>query len=96
MEVAISSNDEVLLESYKDILRTIRQSNYKSFKKKDLEALWFFADAGERTCDMLLEQSTNATYREKAINVRLMYAEIKQDISKVAEKKNREGKATNV
>lgn len=96
MEIAIQGNDNELLESYKDLLRTIRQSNYKSFRKTELEALWHLADTGARTCDFLIEQSTQPEQFEKANEVKAMYENIKSQIQSVAEVENKKKRATNV
>lgn len=96
MEIAIQSNDNELLESYKDLLRTVRQANYKSFKKTEMEALWHLADTGARTCEFLIAQSTQPEQFEKANEVKAVYDEIKSQIQAVAEVENKKKRTTNV
>lgn len=79
MEVAVASKDEALTNSYTRTLKVINRIGKfnQELKRHDIQALYFLADTGARTCCMVQENCHNLDIFDKASVLRETYNNIK-------------------
>ena len=92
LEIAFKAEDHELESSYLDLKRSLSRSDYSSFKKHHIEAFWFLADSGYRTCEMLIEKSTSPEQLEKTSEIKQVYIDIKNHLTDVATQFNNKKK----
>lgn len=77
--VSTAANDTETLEYYAKLAENI-QRPYRNIKKKDANAIWELADAGEIMCDDMLQKNEKNYLVPKIQSTRNAFLDVKAEI----------------